>query len=159
MSNPLLNRLLFTLFLTAVFCIAAQDTAAQATREELMRVYDSATIHSIGRFYIKGNSRIRFRELRKEFISPITNAYYRNARADRAWGGVLAVTAASALVTGILVRKKSTTFGNILSGVAIALNLGSLHFTKRSAELTDRAIWHRNREILFGTSSITGSSR
>lgn len=159
MSNLVLNRLLFTFFIAVIFCVSSRQAAAQATREELMRVYDSATIHSIGRFYIKGNSRIRFRELRKEFTSPITNAYYRNARADRAWGSVLAVTAVSALVTGILVRKNNSTFGNILSGAAIALNLGSLHFTKRSAELTDRAIWHRNREILFGTSSITGSSQ
>ena len=159
MSNPLQNRLLFAFFIEALFLMSSQHAAAQITREEMMRVYDSATIHSIGRFYIKGNSRIRFRDLKKEFTSPITSAYYRNAKADRAWSGVFTVSAVGALATAILVRKNNSTFGNILSGAAIALNFGSLHFSRRSTELTDRAIWHRNREILFGTSSITGSSQ
>ena len=137
------------IILLLLLCSASLNAQAQ-TKEEILKLYDSATIHTIGRFYIRGSSKIRFGQLKTEFTSPITSAYYRNAKADRFWGGFLAVSAASVLVTSILVRKNNTNFGNILSGAAIVLNLGSLHFTKRSAELTDRAIWVRNREILFG---------
>ena len=159
MKNPVFTRMLLTCIIVTAVSALTNTAAAQTTREELLRVYDSATIHSIGRFYIKNNKRIRFGQLKSEFTSPITNAYYHNAKADRAWSAVLTVSAIGALATGILVRKNSTTFGNILSGAAIALNLGSLHFSKRSAELTDRAIWHRNREILFGAPSTTGGNQ
>lgn len=130
-----------------LFCTNAANAQ---TNTDLLKIYDTATIHSIGKFYIKGSSRINFGNLKNEFTSPITMAYYKNAKADRIWGGLLTVTGATALVAGILVRKNSAVAANILSGAAIALNLGSLHFSRRSAELTDRAIWVRNREILFG---------
>ncbi len=117
---------------------------------ELLKLYDSSTIHSIGKFYMKGKSKLKFADLQNEFTSPVTLKLYSKAKTDRVLGGIFTVTSISALVASILLRKNNETAANILSGAAIAVNIGSLHFNKRSAEQTDRAIWQRNREILFG---------
>jgi hypothetical protein len=132
-----------------LFCFAASNVHAQ-TRDELLKVYDSATIHPIGKFYIKGGSKLHFADLQNEFTTGLPKDLYRKAKADRIWGGVFTITSISALLAGILVRKNNVTLGNVLSGCSIALNIGSLHFNKRSAEQTDRAILQRNRKILLG---------
>jgi hypothetical protein len=148
MKKPLFTTLLSAITLLLI-CGITQRSYAQ-TKDELLKVYDSATIHSIGKFYIKGGNKLHFVDLQNEFTSGITKDLYRKAKAGRVWGGIFSVTSISALVAGILVRKNNATLGNVLSGFAIALNLGGLHFNKRSTEQTDRAIWQRNREILFG---------
>jgi hypothetical protein len=147
-----MNKHLFSpvsLCIGLLLCLANVNAHAQS-RDELLKLYDSATIHSIGKFYIKGSSKLKFADLQNEFTTPVPKNLYAKAKADRVWGGIFTVTSIAALVTGILVRKNNTTPGNVLSGAAIVLNLGSLHFNKRSTEQTDRAIWQRNREILFG---------
>ena len=60
------------------------------------------------------------------------------------------VTSIAALVTGAILKKNDTKGAWIFPVVGLGLNLGSLHFKKQSTELVDRAIWHRNKEILFG---------
>lgn len=131
-------------------CIFITSTSAGQTTDQHMQIYDNATLHTVGRFYYKGNNRISFGALKKEFTSYTTKEFYRKAKADRVWGGLLSIAGAGALITGIVVRKNNPTLGNVLSGAAIAINLGGLHFSRRSDKLTDQAIWQRNREILFG---------
>ncbi len=145
-TSPSYQLLLMLLLLSVGF---TTNTVAQTT-DQHMQIYDNATLHTVGRFYYKGNTKISYRTLKNEFTTYNTKQLYRKAKADRIWGGVLSVTGVGALVTGIVVRKNNATLGNILTGSAIALNLGSLHFARRSDKLTDQAIWLRNREILFG---------
>ncbi|MEO6843935.1 MAG: hypothetical protein ABI184_02115 [Ginsengibacter sp.] len=89
-------------------------------------------------------------DLKNDFTSGITKSFYKKAKEDRFLGGVFTVTAVGALVTSIVVKKNNRTLGNVLTGFAIGLNLGSLHFRNKSAQQLDQAIWYRNKEILFG---------
>ena len=144
-----LSKSIFALSILLLFCCLTESVYSQ-TREELLKTYDSATIHSIGRFYYKGGSKLKFADLKNELTTPVPFQLYNKAKTDRVLGGILTVTSISALVASILLRKNNETSANILSGAAIVLNIGCLHFNKRSNEQTDRAIWQRNREILFG---------
>ena len=56
----------------------------------------------------------------------------------------------AALVSSAIVKKNNNGAAIALSVAGIGLNLSSFHFRKNSKELIDRAIWQRNKEILFG---------
>ena len=65
-------------------------------------------------------------------------------------GRVFTVTAVAALITGAIVKKDNKGAAIALNIAGIGLNLSSFSFRKKSTELIDRAIWQRNKEILFG---------
>jgi hypothetical protein len=94
--------------LPAVFifllCCTTKNACSQ-TRDELLKVCDSATIHSIGKFYIKGSSKLKFADLQNELTTPEPMSRYMRAKTDRVLGGIFTVSSIGALVTGILVRK------------------------------------------------------
>ena len=136
------------IFLLISFCVT-QRTSGQ-TKDELLSIYNNQTIHSFGKFFIKGSKRLTFGDLKSDFTSGITKDLYKKAKGDRFLGGVFTITAVGALVTSIVVRKNNSTLGNVLTGFAIGLNFGSLHFRNKSTQLLDQAIWYRNKEILFG---------
>lgn len=135
------------LILLLNFCI--RQTAGAQTKEELLKVYNNETIHTSGKSFVKGTKQLSFGELKPDFTSGITKDLYKKAKGDRILGGVFTVAAIGALVTGIIVKKNNNGLAGLLSGFAIGLNLGSIHFRNRSSEVLDRAIWHRNKEILF----------
>lgn len=137
--------ILFILLLN--FC-TLQNSQAQ-TKEDLLKIYNIETIQTFGKYFIKGTKRLTFNELKPDFTSGITRDLYKKAKGDRILGGLFTVTAIGALVTGIIVKKKNTGLSAGLSGLAVALNLGSIHFKNKSTQLLDRAIWHRNKDILF----------
>jgi hypothetical protein len=149
MSKYLLKSALPVIIVLLLICCITSNGYAQ-TRDSLLRVYNNETIHTFGKFYVKGSKQLKFRDLKSEFSSGITKDLYRKAKGDRVLAGLFTVTAVGALVTGIIVKKNNNTLGNVLSGFAIGLNLGSIHFRNKSTQLIDRAIWHRNKEILFG---------
>ncbi len=142
------STVLVTIFLLLACCVTFNAHAQ--TRDSLLRVYNIETIHTFGRFYIKGGKQLKFRDLKAEFNSGITKGLYQKAKGNRVLAGLFTVTAIGSLVTGIIVKKNNNTLGNVLSGFAIGLNLGSIHFRNKATQLLDRAIRHRNKEILFG---------
>ncbi len=136
------------ILLLITFCVI-QKTNGQS-KDELLSTYNNQTIHTFGKFFIKGSNRLTFGDLKKDFTSDITKVLYKKAKGDRFLGGFFTVTAVGALVTSIFVKKNNNILGNVLSGFAIGLNLGSLHFRNKSTQVLDQAIWYRNKEILFG---------
>ncbi len=124
---------------------------AQAqSRDSLLKVYNDQTIHTFGKFYVKGSKRLSFGELKTEFNSGITKDLYKKSKGNLILNRVFTVTSVAALITGAIIKKDNNTAGIALNVVGIGLNLGSKHFRKQSSELVDQAIWLRNKEILFG---------
>lgn len=138
----------FTFFLLFVSCIALNGYAQ--TNDSLLRVYNNETIHSFGQSYVKGSKQLKFGDLKPEFNSNITKDLYKKSKGNLFLGRALTVTALAALVSGALIKKNNTGAGIALSITGIGLNLSSFIFRKKSSELIDRAIWQRNKEILFG---------
>ncbi len=134
--------LLFTCFF--MFKAHAQN------RDSLVRVYNNETIHSFGRFYVKGSKQLKFGELKSEFGSTITKDLYKKSKGNLMLGRLFTVTAVAALVGGAIVKKNNNGAAIALNIAGIGLNLSSFHFRKKSTELIDRAIWQRNKEVLFG---------
>lgn len=149
-----MNKFSFNLsFLVAfaiMLCCVTQSTYSQS-RDSLLNIYNTKTIHTFGNYYIKGDKRLTFWKLKPEFQSGITKVLYKKSKGDLILSRFLTVTSVAALVTAAAVRKNDKKGAWVFSISGIALNLGSYHFRKRSNELLERALWQRNKEVLFGT--------
>ena len=148
MKNYFLKSALpFTIFLLLICCISFNSHAQ--TKDSLLRVYNNETIHSFGKVYVKGSKQLKFGDLKPEFNGSITKDLYKKSKGNLILGRLLTVTAVAALVTSAIVKKDHNGAAIALSVAGIGLNLSSFHFRKNSKELIDRAIWQRNKEILF----------
>lgn len=134
-----------------IVLLGSAQNASSQSRDSLLNIYNTKTIHTFGKYYIKGDKRLSFRNLKPEFQSGITKDLYKKSKGDLILTRFLTVTSIAALVSGVVVRKNNKAGALALSLGGIALNLGSLHFRNRSNELLERAIWQRNKEVLFGT--------
>ncbi|MEO5636714.1 MAG: hypothetical protein ABIR15_06295 [Chitinophagaceae bacterium] len=140
-----------SILLALVILLTVKEVNAQV-KDSLLKIYNEKSIHSFGNVFIMGSQQLKFRDLKSELTSPITKPLYRKSKANLTLTWVFTTTAIAGLVTGIVIRKNSPGWANVFSVAAIGLNLGSLHFRKKSTELVDRAIWYRNKETLFNTS-------
>ena len=120
-------------------------------RDSLVRVYDTRTIYGYGDKYIMGGRQLPFRKLKTEFTPGVTSDLYQQGRKDRAVSRLLGVGAVAALVGSAVLRKNEQFGGIALLVVGVGLNLGSVRFSKKSTELVDRALWLRNKDVLFGS--------
>ncbi len=128
--------------------LSGPKVSAQS-RDSLLTVYDTQTIHSFGSIYIKGSKRLTFRELSGQFEQGVTKDLYEKSRKSLALGRLLTVVSVAALVSSAILRKNQQTGGFALLAVGVGFNIGSLGLRKKSTELVDRALWQRNKEILF----------
>jgi len=142
------SALPFTIFLLLTCCIPLNGHAQ--TKDSLLRVYNNETIHSFGKYFVKGSKQLKFGDLKPEFNAGITKDLYKKSKGNLILGRLLTVTAVAALVSSAIVKKNNNGAAIALSVAGIGLNLSSFHFRKNSKELIDRAIWQRNKEILFG---------
>ncbi|TDN38881.1 hypothetical protein E4631_21545 [Hymenobacter sp. UV11] len=120
-------------------------------RDSLVRVYDTRTIYGYGDKYILGGRQLPFRQLKTQFSLGVTNDLYRQGRQDRVVSRLLGITSVAALVGGAVLSKNERAGSIALQVVGIGLNFGSLRFSKKSTELVDRALWLRNKDVLFGS--------
>ncbi|MEO6315575.1 MAG: hypothetical protein ABIU63_16200 [Chitinophagaceae bacterium] len=143
------SRVFLSVGAVILFICSGTNAGHAQSNDSLLKIYNTQTIQTSGTHFIKGGTRLTFRDLKSDFTSGITKDLYKKAKGDKILGGAFTVTAVGALVTGIIVRKNNNALASVLTGFAIGLNLSSLHFRNRSTQLLDRAIWHRNKEILF----------
>lgn len=149
MKNYFLKSLIAATIVLLLICINASVSNAQ-TRDSLIRVYNNETIHSFGNSYVKGSKQLKFGELKPDFTSAATKDLYKKSKGNLFLGRLFTVTSIGALVTSAIIKKNNKGAATALSIAGIGLNLGSFSFRKKSSELIDRAIWQRNKEILFG---------
>ena len=148
MNKYLLKSVFSVSTVLLLVCFLSHNVHAQ-TKDSLLRVYNNETIHTYGRFYVKGSRQLKLGDLKPEFKAGITRDLYKKSRGNLLLSKVFTVTAVAALVTGAIIKKDNKGGAIALSVVGIGLNLGSIHLRKRSSELIGRAIWLRNKEILF----------
>ena len=142
------SALPITIFLLLTCCISFNGHAQ--TKDSLLRVYNNETIHSFGKYFVKGSKQLKFGDLKPDFNAGITKDLYKKSKGNLILGRLETVTAVAALVSSAIVKKNNNGAAIALSVAGIGLNLSSFHFRKNSKELIDRAIWQRNKEILFG---------
>ncbi len=142
------TALLILSILITLFSI--QRVHAQS-KDSLLRIYNNQTIQPSGNFFIVGGNRLRLGELKPIFMSSITNDLFKKAKNQRTIAGITTVAAIASLITGAVLKKQDKNGAWAFTIAGIGLNIWSFHLRKKSTELLDRAIWQRNKEILFGT--------
>ena len=135
---------------TLAFLLGWGTSTAQAqSRDSLLRVYDTRTIYGYGDKYIMGGQQLQFRKLKAEFGPGVPSDMYQQGRKARGISRLLGIGAAVALAGSAVLRKDQQTGGIALLVAGVGLNLGSRRFSKKSTELVDRALWLRNKDVLF----------
>lgn len=141
---------LFSFIVMVIILLCVTQHASSQSRDSLLNVYNTKTIHTFGNYFIKGDKQLSFWNLKSEFQSGITKTLYQKSKGDLILSRFLTVTSIAALVSAAVVRKNNKAAAWAFSIGGIALNLGSLHFRKQSSELLERGLWQRNKEVLFG---------
>lgn len=135
---------------TVIMQLCFTQNSFSQSRDSLLNIYNTKTIHTFGKHYIKGDKRLSFGDLKTEFQSGITKSLYKKSKGDLVLSKFLTVTSVAALVTSAVIRKNNKTSAWVISIAGIGLNLGALHFRSQSREILERALWQRNKEVLFG---------
>jgi hypothetical protein len=120
--------------------------------DSLKNKYNNQTIYRYGSIFLKGNERLTFKDLSREFsISDLGLASYFKARSYRITSKILNY---AGLITGIASISVLANHGNrntafILYGGYFVLFTTSMRYSALSAQNLDRALWQRNKDVLF----------
>ncbi len=138
-------------FFFVLFFAAAYSSFAQ-NRDSLLRLYNNETIRRFGSNFQKGSDRLSFSDLKFEFErSPMGLYQYTEAKKNRTVATVLRVFSLAASIASFsLVSGDNRTATYAFLGGQIALNLTGFYFQDRSNKALDRALWQRNKDLLFG---------
>jgi len=80
--NKRLFKLAFLLIVSLIFtCCLTHNRYAQ-TRDSLLNVYNTQTIHSFGKSYVKGSKSLSFADLKPEFNGGIAKDLYKKSKGN-----------------------------------------------------------------------------
>ena len=120
------------------------------SQDSLSKVYDSETIYRYGNKFMKGNERITDRNMELEFNTQSTKELYKKSKSRLFLSKLF--TLASLGVTTTSIFTPTNTSGSIKFALGTGfLALFGIYFHTQSSKYLDKAIWQRNREILFNT--------
>jgi hypothetical protein len=140
-----------TTFLLPLFLFFSFTGNSQAI-DSLRHKYNNQTIYRYGAAFLKGNERLTFKDLRGEFsMSDLGLASYTKARNYRTTSTILRY---AAMLTGLASIGVAANNGNkntviILLGGQLALGLAGAKYGTLSSQNLDRALWQRNKDLLF----------
>ncbi len=120
------------------------------SRDSLWSIYNSQTISRSGARFMKGNEKLSYQDLKIEFNSPVTNELYHKSRNRSTISRLFNLASLGVII--ISAFTPTNTAGNIefIASTSL-LGLGGLYYHNQSSWYLDKAIWIRNREVLFGT--------
>jgi hypothetical protein len=121
-------------------------------KDSLLIRYQNQTIYRYGNWFIKGNEKLDFRDLRNEFQgSELGMIGYEKAKKYRSTSMVMRIgaTLSSLVVLAIISNNGSRSTSYVLIGGQFVLGFGSIRYNSLAAQSLDRAIWHRNKDLLF----------
>lgn len=138
-------------FLCSFFVFSTTLSFGQ-NRDSLLRLYNNHTISRYGNNFQKGTDRLNFRDLRDEFsFSPIGLIGYESSKKHRTTATVLRVLSVAATVATIaFVSPSNSSMTYATWAGQIGLALGGFYYQDRANKELDRALWQRNRDLLFG---------
>jgi len=143
MKKPIL---LFCVLLFIGNIIYAQQT------DSLRYKYNNQTIYRYGGWFLKGSNRFTFRDLQGEFsMSDLGLTLYTKAKRYKTTSTILRYVSMFAAFASIAVignnGNRNTAY--ILMGGQFALMYGGIKYTELSQQSLDRALWQRNKDLLF----------
>ncbi len=122
------------------------------TLDSIQYKYNNQTIYRNGNNFMKGAERLTFQDLRNEFsFSELATISYDKAKRSRTTSRVLSI---ASILTGfasiaILADGGNRKTASLLLGGQIVLAIGGNRYKAQSAQFLDKAIWQRNKDLLF----------
>ena len=118
--------------------------------DSLYKKYNTGLIHMNGSSIMKGNERISFQELSKEFsMSDLGLDQYKMARKKNTVSRILSVVSMATSLTAISFIRSNRDVALILLGGQFLTLYVSSTFRNSSRQHLDRAILIRNKDYLF----------
>ena len=136
-----------------VFAFAALFISIQSfsQSDSLLKKYDQQLLYRYGSNFMKGGNKISFNELRREFTNPsISFDLYTRAKKDKTISTVLRYVSLLAIIgmtKGAIDNNRNLVYG-FMAGQLVSI-FASRAFQDKSILETDKAIYLRNRELLF----------
>jgi hypothetical protein len=142
------KHLCILLFFGAISLVST----AQYT-DSLRSVYNNHSIYRYGSYFMKGSERLTFQQLSQEFsMSDLGLASYTKARKYRTTSMVLRIISAVSGIAAIAVISNNNSNQNLAYGFLggqLVFGIGAGRYSMLSAQSTDRALWQRNKDLLF----------
>ena len=134
-----------------IFSLCATKLFSQKS-DSLVFKYNNQTVYRYGGYFLKGNERLTYKELRREFsMSDLGLAVYEKSRKLKTTATVFRVLSLAAGLTAVSVAAKGQNrelaYG-LLAGQFVSMFVSSRYATM-SVQSLDRAIWQRNKDVLF----------
>ena len=120
------------------------------SRDSILRVYNTETIYRFGNKYMKGNERLFFQDLDREFTTPRTQSLYHKSKRLLSLSRIFNVASLAVIITSVFTKTSVGGSIGFAAGTG-ALGLAGIYFQTESSKYSDRAIWERNRDILSET--------
>lgn len=141
----------YCIWLALLFCALSTLSYGQS-RDSLYQLYNTEVITRYGNNFQKGRESLRFPDLQQEFsFSPIGQFHYSEAKKHRTTATVLRLFSAAATIASIaFISGENRTATYVTWGGQIALNLAGFHFQTKGNQHLDRALFQRNKDLLFG---------
>lgn len=135
------------------FVFGSTFLSAQTINYDSLRLkYNNQTIYRYGSTFLKGSERLGFRDLSREFsMSDLGLAGYEKAKKYKTTATIFRFVslAAGIAVAGIAANGNNRDLAWGLLGGQIVTSFVSVHYNHLSSESLDRALWQRNKDLLF----------
>ena len=119
-------------------------------RTRLLKVYNNQTIYRFGNKYIKGSEKLTYRDLRLEFNTPSTQEMYKKSKRRLFVSRIFNVASLGLVIASVVTKTDINGSIKFAVGTGI-LGLGGIYYQTQSSKYLERAIWERNKEVLFNT--------
>jgi hypothetical protein len=120
------------------------------SQDSLIKVYNNQTIYRFGNKYIKGSERLTYKDLRLEFNTSSTQEMYKKSTRRLFLSRVLNVASIGLVVASVFTKTDVNGAIKFALGTGI-LGIGGIYCQTQSSKYVERAIWERNKEVLFNT--------
>ena len=139
------------IFLIFLFCVAINQNSLSQKTDSLRYVYNNQTIYRYGSYFLKGSDRLSFRDLQAEFsMSDIGLVSYNKAKKYKTISNVLRyLSMFSVIGAAAYINSNNRNAVYAFIGGQFILLLGSSRYYTLSAQSLDRALWQRNKDVLF----------
>ncbi len=120
------------------------------SRDSLIQVYNNQTIYRYGNKFIKGNEKLSYNDLKLEFNSPLTQGMYKKSKSRLFISRIFNVASLGLIIASVVTKTDINGAIKFAVGTGI-VGLGGLYYQAQSSKYLEKAIWERNKDVLFNS--------
>ncbi|HRA12093.1 MAG: hypothetical protein IPN82_06230 [Chitinophagaceae bacterium] len=141
------------LFICIAIIILFHNYLFAQKSDSLNLVYNNQTIYRYGGSFLKGNEKLNFKDLSREFnMSDLGQISYEKAKSYRTKSVIFKVASIACGIASLAIISNNSSNRNtalIFLGGQIVTGYAGGKLSQLSAQNLDRALWQRNKDVLF----------